>query len=51
MQVRREVETIKGEAGPGPPADEVVVALLLLALGTAATTARPALQTITPNAV
>ncbi len=50
MQVRREAEKIKGEAGPGPPADEVAAASSLLALATVATTARPALRTITPNA-
>jgi hypothetical protein len=43
MQVHCEAEKIKGEAGPDPPADEVVAALLLLALATVATTARPAL--------
>ena len=38
MQVRREVEKIKGEAGPDPPA-----ASSLLRLATVATMARPAL--------
>jgi hypothetical protein len=49
MQVHCEVEKIEGEAGPDPPAVKVVAALLLLALATVATTARPVLQTIMPN--
>jgi hypothetical protein len=49
MQMHCKAEKIKGEAGPDPPADEVAAALLLLALGTVATTARPALQTIMTN--
>ena len=44
MQVRREVEKIKGEAGPDPPA-----ASSLLRLATVATMARPALRTISTN--
>ncbi len=47
MQVRREAEKIKGEAGPGPPAP--AAALLVLALASEAMTAWPALRTITPN--
>ena len=47
MQVRREVEKIKGEAGPCSPAP--AAASLLLALASVETTARPALRTITPN--
>ncbi len=47
MQVHHEVEKIKGEAGPGPPAPAAMP--LVLALVSVATTARPGLQTITPN--
>jgi hypothetical protein len=47
MQVRHEVEKIKGEAGPDPPA--LAAASSLLALATVATMARPALQTISAN--
>jgi hypothetical protein len=49
MQVHHKAEKIKGEAGPGSPADKVATASLLLALATVATTARPALQTIAQN--
>jgi hypothetical protein len=49
MQVHRKVEKIKGEAIPVPPAPVAVAASALLSLVSVATTARPALQTITPN--
>jgi hypothetical protein len=45
MQVRREVDTIKGEAVPGPPAPAAESALLTLS--TTANVGRPALRTIT----
>jgi hypothetical protein len=47
MQVPCEVENIKGEAGPGPPAP--VATSSVLALASVATMARPALRTITSN--
>ncbi len=49
MQVHREVEKIKGEAIPGPPASAAVAGSALLSLVSVAMTARPALQTIMPN--
>ena len=43
MQVRHEVEKIKGEAGPGPPAPAAASSLLLLALTSVEMTARSSL--------
>jgi hypothetical protein len=50
MQVRCGAKKIKGEAGPGPPADEVAAAFSLLALATVVTTGRPVFQMIMLNA-
>jgi len=46
--VRREVEEIIGEAGPGPP-PAPAAASLLLAMVSVEMTARPVLQMITVN--
>jgi hypothetical protein len=43
MQVRCEVEKMKGEAIPGPPAPAAVAASALLSLASVVTMARPAL--------
>ena len=48
MQVRREVEKIKGEAIPGPPAPEAAAVSALLSLSTTANVGRVALAAITP---
>jgi hypothetical protein len=48
MQVRREVEKIKGEAIPGPPAPEAAAVSALLSLSTTANVGRVALAVITP---
>ncbi len=48
MQVRCEVEKIKGEAVPGPPAPEAAAVSALLSLLTTANMGRVALAAITP---
>jgi hypothetical protein len=48
IQVRREVEKIKGEAIPGPPAPEAAAVSALLSLSTMANVGRVALAAITP---
>ncbi len=48
MQVHREVEKIKGEAIPGPPAPEAAAMSALLSLLTTANMGRIALAAITP---
>ena len=49
QQVRCEVEKLKGEAIPCPPAPVAAAASLLMALLATANMGRPALRTILPN--